>query len=133
MAKLKFNIVEVRKLMNNMSDTDKLSIVGDHGVYLMCMSEKSEKRTIVYANGIHPEKNEHTWWEKKASTFGGDDGVDHFGTKAELKRVVDACTNNFIVDITSSSIGCSNDYVKPKKVTINPNNLPDSLRKQLGI
>ncbi len=65
-----------------------LFLAGDQGVYLMSNGNpplmadgsigetgKEGKRMVVYAKGINPDTDEG-WYEKKAATFGGDDGVE---------------------------------------------------------
>lgn len=58
-----------------------LMLVGDHGVYLMSNNAHTKKvegtnsLPVVYAKGINPDIDED-YYEKKRSTFGGDDGVE---------------------------------------------------------
>ena len=131
MSRIKFNKSQVQQLLNNMSNNDKLTIVGDHGVYLMCFNETAEKRTIVYAEGCNPKLDED-FYDNKVRLYGGDDGVDDFGTKAELKPIVDACSKFFIVNLTPTTISCQNDAPpRPKKVKINVNHLPEGLIDKL--
>lgn len=51
-----------------------LILVKDHGVYLMAaMGELTHRgRTVAYARGCHPEKDE-AWWETARNEVGGDD------------------------------------------------------------
>jgi len=136
MSKLKFKIQDVRKLLSNLKDDDVLSLGGDQGVYIMSFAEEVGKRTIVYAEGIDPVKNEDTWWETKAHLYGGDDGGDDFGTKRELQKIVDQCSKWFIINLTATSLSCTSDYRRPprqKTIKIDVNALPAGLLDELGI
>lgn len=54
-----------------------LSLVGDHGVYLMTNAKlegtPSSRGTVVYAEGCNPDLDED-FYENKELLFGGDDG-----------------------------------------------------------
>lgn len=115
MAILKFNQDEVRKLVAHVKASathpplygkeigPALLLVGDHGVYLMpnasppLMKDGSigvegqiGARYVVYAEGINPDVDEFDdWWEKKNTTFGGDDGVEPLPLQAVESALTD--------------------------------------------
>lgn len=81
---IKFDAKQVRKLLKSLAMQDKIILVGDHGVYLMCQSQPMESRTIVYAEGCHPVSDPE-FDENKRALFGGDDGVIEIGTKLDVE------------------------------------------------
>lgn len=106
--KAKFNAEEVKALVTKLPRNAEISIVGDHGVYLMSFAQDAGSRDIVYAVGCHPEKNRDTWYDKKESMWGGDDGEDCIGLAGELADLFiteeGREVKEFWVNITSSRL-----------------------------
>jgi len=105
---IKFNKDQVFALCLKLNMTDKLVLVSDQGIYLMCFNEKTEKRTIVYAEGFDPSKDEE-WFDNRYDVLpDGDDFGEEFCTaKAMLQMVALAEKHNkkhIAVKVTESSI-----------------------------
>lgn len=125
MSKLKFKISDVRKLMDESDPSKPLMLVGDQGVYLMSTSSPVGQRTIVYAKGCDPTLNEDEWYDNKVAIYGGDDGGDKIGSPADLKRVVDVCSEYLVVKLTATRIAVEQDKATAK---VNASVLPEHLK-----
>lgn len=103
-SKLFFEKKEVETFLKEkeFKDTDVVSLVGDTGVYLMVF-DQSFPRTVVYAQGCNPEKDQD-WYENKESLYGGDDGGDLICTVGELRKIIGQVTKTLIAQLTSSSV-----------------------------
>ena len=97
---LRFDRAEILELLKKCKATDELMLVGDHGVYIMCMSHAVEERIIVYAQGCNPKKDTN-FWDNKCDVFGGDDGADVIGLASELFTVVWGAKKYLLVKMTS--------------------------------
>ena len=71
--------------LKNLDMTKEVTLVGDHGVYLMNLGDPS---SVCYAYGINPSVDDD-WWGKKSSTYGGDDGTDHLGVLSRYHQESD--------------------------------------------
>ena len=93
---LNFKIEEVKKVVE--ASSNKVMLVGDHGVYLCSdkFEEGANRATVAYAEGINPEVDEfESWWDKKGQIYGGDDGVDDLSLK-DLKEMLEVAAKNNI-------------------------------------
>lgn len=104
-AVLEFSKKEIMELLNNIKEDDMLHLVGDQGVYLMSFAEKDvNNRTIVYAKGINPNKDD-AWYENKRYTWGGDDGGEDVGTKKVfLQRLEMSKGNTYKIGLSPTNI-----------------------------
>jgi hypothetical protein len=103
---IKFPKQEVIALLSKLTKTDKLTLVGDHGIYLMSFDEKvpeGDKRTIVYAEGCNPEKDED-FYDNKHALYGGDDGGDDIGNAAEMARIVAQAKKYLAIKLMATQI-----------------------------
>jgi hypothetical protein len=115
MRLLRFAKGDVSKVLDQLGPTDKITLVGDHGVYLMSFAVEPEKRVVACARGCDPAKDED-FWENKRRLYGGDDGGDDVGTAEELRAIVDGCIGEVWVELTPSTIAVTTDFkTRPKK------------------
>lgn len=77
---------------------EQIYLVGDQGVYFMPKMEgPPPPKTIIYAEGCHPQKDEETWYDKKQIECGGDDFFHAFTTQ-EIRKIA-ATAEKWIVVI----------------------------------
>lgn len=70
---LKFEIKQVLELIKTMEANDKVTLVKDHGVYLMNL-KPGVKSKIVYAKGYDPNDDGiEEFWDDQQEECGGDD------------------------------------------------------------
>lgn len=102
---LKFKKTEIINLCKALKQTDKVTLVGDHGVYIMESWVEGRKGTgiICYAEGCDPKKDED-FYDNKVAEFGGDDGADEVGTVGELLRIANASKTFIEVKLTTKQI-----------------------------
>lgn len=105
---LKFCKQEMLKLLSGLKPTDTLTLVGDDGVYVMCFAQAPDKRTIVYAKGCDPKKDED-YYENKCALYGGDDGGDDFADVQAMQRIANQATSHVLIKLTPTQIACSHD------------------------
>jgi len=129
---LKFSKVGLLNMMADLKGSDKLTLVGDHGVYIMSFAHSvadGATRPLVYAEGCDPEVDED-FYENKNDLFGGDDGGDDIGTVAELREFLSKCQNWMHIKLSASTMRIVSDIKHPvAKPKIDINNLPLELRK----
>ncbi len=116
---LKFSKVGLLNMVADLKDSDKLTLVGDHGVYIMSFAHESTKddpRPLVYAEGCDPEVDEN-FYDNKVDLYGGDDGGDEICTVSDLKRILGMCQNYLCVKLTETRISLVTDIKHPVKKT----------------
>ena len=136
---LKFKKAGLLNLMADLKDSDKLTLVGDHGVYIMSFAHKvtlpeDGPRPLVYAEGCDPEADED-FYDNKHAEYGGDDGGDDIGTVGEMRKMLNMCKDCVRVKLTSTFICVESDVKHPiqgaAKPKIDPALIPAALRKYL--
>jgi len=82
-----------------------IHFVKDQGVYLMPANNNVEDRTIVYAQGCDPSKDED-WHENGSFLCGGDDFGEFIEGAAIEEAIKDKCVGFFIkLDETNMQVG----------------------------
>ena len=106
---LKFNKEELKKMCFKLNMTDKLMLVGDHGVYIMpaWKDGRTEKVGVIYAEGASPELNPDDFYDVKVSEFGGDDGADEISSVQEMLKICFASKTHINVHLTPTQIKVS--------------------------
>lgn len=84
---LTFKQEQLLKLVTAIPADSDLLLVHDHGVYIMSTAQPVGQRTIVYAEGCHPE-NDPDWWETSRNLVGGDDFGEPIGTAADTLHLL---------------------------------------------
>ena len=105
MSMLKFDINKVRELVSKADANTPLTLVGDHGVYLMSFSQKKD-RTIVYAEGCNPDTDDD-FYENKRALYGGDDGGDDISSPAELSQIIATSKKWLTIKLTATELDVS--------------------------
>lgn len=91
-----------------------LTLVGDHGVYLISNSKDQAKTEnngrsfyVSYAKGLDPEKDEETWYDEKRHVWGsGDDFTESFDSDlVEMlrKEIAERPNGYFVIDVLKTS------------------------------
>ncbi|WP_329646886.1 DUF3085 domain-containing protein [Hyphomicrobium sp.] len=70
--------------------------------FTSCASQPVGARTIVYAEGCHPEKDDD-WWETSRNLVGGDDFGEPIGTAADTLRLLNHAKTGLTVQVTENS------------------------------
>jgi hypothetical protein len=103
---LVFKKSDVETLIKKLSPNDKVTLAGDHGVYLMSFAEKTlkenEKRTVAYAVGCNPDMDED-WYDTKGIKYGGDDGADDLCAAWEISHLLRS-RKELLVVITENTV-----------------------------
>ena len=108
---IKFKKEDVLKLLDILEPEDPVVLVGDHGIYLMSFAEKSKEklsRTVAYAEGTDPDKDED-FYDNKVGLYGGDDGCDPVGSAKEIRKILECCKDYFVILITMTDIRLLSD------------------------
>lgn len=110
MTKLKFDRTQVKAMLDTvLADDAEIMLVKDDGVYLMSFGDKPTnagpewKRTVAYAKGFDPRKDQEVW-DKSRDAMGGDDGGDRVGTKNELLEILADSVGDLIINVTPTSL-----------------------------
>lgn len=108
MSTLNFRKDEVLKFLSKLKPTDVVTLVGDHGVYLMSFEAPKnlpgDQRAVVYAQGCDPKGDDENWYDNKVELFGGDDGCEILYTVAEFYEVMAKCKKWLHVRLTESEL-----------------------------
>ena len=111
---------DVDKWLDTQSGAAGLSLVGDHGVYLMSAGLPRQidpngdgvTSVIAYAAGTDPAKDED-WYAAKRALFGGDDRSDKLPLEAFLdyaRRYQPDSEHDLLIRLTADSIA----FVEPR-------------------
>lgn len=98
---LVFNKGELMRLINAIPADSELLLVHDQGVYVMSMAQPVGHRTIVYANGCNPQKDD-AWWETSRRLVGGDDFGEPFAKAGELRKHLLAAKHGLRITVTET-------------------------------
>lgn len=100
---LKFYKTELLKLLAAVPSESELLLVHDQGIYIMSMSQPIGQRTIVYAEGCNPDKDDD-WYDTARSLVGGDDFGKPFAKAATINDYLKSAKNGLKVRVTSTQI-----------------------------
>lgn len=115
MSVLLFDKKEVGALFAKLVAADKITLVGDQGIYLMSFFEHAAKRTIVYERDCNPESGRDDWYDNKRAKYGGDDGGDDIGTVADIAPILSRCRKHLVIRLTATHIEIVPDLAVRKK------------------
>ena len=113
MGVIKFDKKEVLALVNSLPADAEITLVGDQGIYLMSFAQTVMPRTIVYAEGCNPDKDED-FYENKRAVYGGDDGGDDIGSAGDLLKIASEAYSTIIVRVTPTEISIGYDVAGGK-------------------
>ena len=102
-SQLKFKKSQVRGLIACLDPHHEVVLVGDEGVYLMSFDDREHPRTIVYAAGCDPGKDED-WYGNKRRLYGGDDGADVVGTVPSISKLLNGPSKQLVATLTPDQI-----------------------------
>lgn len=114
MATLKFDRTELAAMLSKLPHgSDAIQLVKDDGIYLMSFAEKAPEgtpadqknwaRTVVYAEGYNPHKDNDVW-EACCEAVGGDDFGEPYMTRDEWQKVLADSVGGIVLKVTQSSI-----------------------------
>lgn len=100
---LRFKKTDPQALVEAVPPDSELQLVHDQGVYIMSFMQPVGQRTIIYAEGCHPEKDTD-WWETSRRLVGDDDFGEPFATAAQVKTLLAAARSYLTIRVTESQI-----------------------------
>ena len=98
---LTFKKEELQKLTAAVPADSELLLVHDQGIYIMSASQPVGKRTIIYAEGCNPEKDDH-WWETARRLVGGDDFGEPFATAGTMNKALATAKTGLKIIVTET-------------------------------
>ncbi len=127
---VKFDRLKLLALLAMLPAKAEMVLVHDQGLYIMSFAQEPGKRTIVYAEGCDPNKDED-FYDNAHALVGGDDFGDVFASAADMKAFVDKAVGSWITfKVTSTQITMSAEQIRPKA---DLSALPPALKAKFGV
>lgn len=100
---LTFKKDQLLKLLTAVPADSELLLVHDQGVYIMSATQPVGQRTIIYAEGCNPEKDDD-WWESSRRLVGGDDFGEPFATAGAVLTFLAAAEHGLRITVTETQL-----------------------------